>query len=141
MGSRTDRSQEAELAVDTSPTRELALEKAILAAELYMKAIKHASSDHERAKLRTKCQQLTSRAESIKQAPFWTPWRRKNSSLKAPVSQRAISKREEIILLEGAKLHGSIFPQWTSDPDEASFEKAPLAYMCVLCPGSFLLPC
>jgi calpain-7 len=133
--------QEAELAVNRSPTREAALEKAILAAELYMTATKHASSDRERARLRSKCQQLTLRAESIKQSASWAPLQSKEISLKAPVSQRAISKREEIILLEGSKLHGFIFPQWTSDPDDAAFEAAPLAYTCVLYSEPFHFPC
>jgi hypothetical protein len=140
-GSRTYRSQEAELAVDRSPTREAALEKAILAAELYMTATKHASSDRERARLRSKCQQLTSRAESIKKSASWVPLQSKDLSLKAPVSQRAISTREEIILLEGSRLHGFIFPQWTSDPDDAAFEEPPLAYTCVLYFGPFQSPC
>jgi calpain-7 len=117
--------------VDSSPTKEAALENAILAAELYMKAIKHASNDHERARLRGKCQQLTSRAEHIKRSPSWTAVQSTGISLKAPVSQRPISKREEIILLEGSKLHGFIFPQWTSDPDDSVFtgeENFPSAY-------------
>jgi calpain-7 len=140
-GRGTYGSQEAELAVDKAPTREAALESAILAAELYMAATKHASSNLERARLRTKCQELTSRAESIKKSasssssPSWAPIQSKEVALKAPVSQRALSKREEIILLEGSKLHGFIFPQWTSDPDDTLFaldENDRLAYTCVL---------
>jgi calpain-7 len=120
------------------------LENAILAAELYMKAIKHASNDRERARLRGKCQQLTSRAENIKQSPSWTPVQSRETSLQAPVSQRAISKREEIILLEGSKLHGFIFPQWTSDPDDSVFAgdgNSPLAYMYVVLSGSLPASC
>jgi hypothetical protein len=119
----THRSQEAELAVERSSTREAALEKAILAAELYMKATKYASSEVERKRLRSKCLQLTSRAESIKKSTSssWVSAASPEISLQPPVSQRAISKREEIILLEGSKLHGFIFPQWTSDPDDALF--------------------
>ncbi|KAN0114868.1 cysteine protease PalB [Hyaloscypha variabilis] len=117
------KAQEAELAVERSPTREAALEKAILAAELYMKATKYASSEVERKRLRSKCLQLTSRAESIKKSTSssWVSVASPEISLQPPVSQRAISKREEIILLEGSKLHGFIFPQWTSDPDDALF--------------------
>jgi calpain-7 len=153
MGSRTYGSQEAELAVDNATTREAALENAILAAELYMAATKLASSGSERAKLRAKCRQLTSRAESIKKSASFSsstsssssraPVQSKELSLRAPVSQRPLSKREEIILLEGSKLHGFIFPQWTSDPDDtlfASEEKDRLAYMCVLSSGSLPRP-
>ncbi len=121
--------------MDKSSTRETALQNAIQAAELYMAAAKHASNDRERARLRGKCQQLTSRAENIKQSTSWTPVHSQEISLKAPVSQRALSKREEIILLEGSKLHGFIFPQWTSDPDNSVFagdENGQSVYTCVL---------
>jgi len=97
------------------------LENAILAAELYMKAVKYANNDRDRARLRSKCQQLTSRAESIKHASSWTSGMSKEIALKVPVSQRTVSRREEIILLEGSKLNGFIFPQWTSAPVESVF--------------------
>jgi calpain-7 len=140
-GSGAYRSQEAELAVDVSPTREVALGRAILAAELYMTASKQAASDLERAKLRNKCLQLTSRAESIKLSNSWPPLQSNKISLRAPVSQRPLTKREEIILLEGSKLHGFIFPPWTTDPDDALFagdENGLSTYTCVLC-SRFLL--
>jgi calpain-7 len=108
--------------VDKSSTKDDALNSAILAAELYMKATKLASSDHERARLRTKCKQLLSRAEEIKQLDKWAPKADMAIVLKAPESERAISMREQVILLEGSKLHGFIFPPWTSDPDDSVFE-------------------
>ncbi len=104
-------------------TKEDALNNAILAVELYMKATRLASSEPEKARLRAKCDQLLSRAEEIKQVAQWPPKENPKTSLKAPVSERTITRHEEIILLEGSKLHGFIFPQWKSDPDEFVFEE------------------
>jgi calpain-7 len=97
------------------------LENAILAAELYMKAVKLASSDQERTRLRSKCKQILSRAEEIKNLETWVPQKSKAALLKAPSSERAVTKAEQIILLEGSKLHGFIFPPWKDDPDESNF--------------------
>jgi calpain-7 len=114
--------QEAEASVDKSSDGATALKNAILAAELYMKATKLACTGHERSRLRAKCQQLLTRAEQIKQSPDWKPVK-EQESLKAPVSQRAISRREEVILLEGSKLNGFIFPPWTSEPEDTFFDQ------------------
>jgi phage FluMu gp28-like protein len=111
--------------VDKSATKDDALKNAILAAELYIKATSQARSDHDKARLREKCKQLLSRAEEIKQSPSWIPKTSKGIYLKAPISERAISRQEEIILLEGSKLHGFIFPRWTSDPEDSVFEEIP----------------
>ncbi|KAH9222893.1 hypothetical protein DL95DRAFT_354002 [Leptodontidium sp. 2 PMI_412] len=116
------KAQAAESSIDTSLTKDDALKAAITAAEQYMKATGLASNDRAKARLRGKCKELLSRAEQIKKADVWTPVK-KDISLKAPVSQRAISRREEVILLEGSKLHGFIFPPWSSDPDDAIFEE------------------
>lgn len=64
--------------------------------------------------------EVLSRAEEIQAATEWSP---KLIPLEAPVSGRALSKREEIILLEGSKLHGFIFPPWKSDPEDSVFEE------------------
>jgi hypothetical protein len=107
--------------VDKSLTKEEALKNAIQAAELYMKATKLASTDVQRARFRGKCNQLLSRAEEIKQTANWVPAVSKEVLLKAPVSARQVSKQEEIILLEGSRLHGFIFPPWTNEPAESLF--------------------
>jgi hypothetical protein len=101
--------------------KEEALNNAILATELYMKAIKLASTDHDRTKFRSKCKELLARAEEIKKSGVWPPPKTLGNILKAPLSERAISRTEEIILLEGSKLHGFIFPPWKSDPDDSLF--------------------
>ncbi|KAF4625559.1 hypothetical protein G7Y89_g12609 [Cudoniella acicularis] len=115
--------QAAESKVDKSRTKDEALKNAILAVELYVKATKATSSDSEKTRIRGKCKQLLSRAEEIKQSTHWPPTKSKDIVLRVPTSGREISKREEIILLEGSKLHGFIFPPWTSDPDESAFEE------------------
>ncbi len=117
-----DHNKEAESNISRAQTKEDALNNAILAIELYMKATRLASSELEKARLRVKCKQLLSRAEEIKQAQ-WPPKENHKIPLKAPISTRAITRQEEIILLEGSKLHGFIFPRWTSDPDDSIFEE------------------
>ena len=87
-----------------------------------MKATGLARNDRDKSRLRSKCKQLLSRAEEIKKAREWAPVK-KDLTLKAPISERAISRKEELILLEGSKLHGFIFPPWTSDPDDSVFEE------------------
>ncbi|KAG9247822.1 hypothetical protein BJ878DRAFT_538905 [Calycina marina] len=111
----------AESIIDSCLSKEEALKQAIVATELYMKAVKLASSDQQRTKLRSRCKELVSRAEQIKSASVWPPVK-VDTVLKAPVSERAITRTEEIILLQGSKLHGFIFPPWKSDPDDTVFE-------------------
>ena len=109
--------------MDKAQTKDEAFNSAIAAAELYMEAVKHASDDRERARLRIRCERLLSRAEEIKKSTHWTPSKAHPSVLKAPRSERPLARSEEIILLEGSKLHGFIFPPWTSDPEDSVFEK------------------
>jgi calpain-7 len=113
--------QAAESSVDKSPTKDEALNNAILATELYMKAVKLASSEQERTRLRGRCKQLLARAEEIKNSKTWSPKKTERTILKAPTSERPITTTEKIILLEGSKLHGFIFPPWEADPDESIF--------------------
>jgi hypothetical protein len=119
----------AEERITRSTTKDEALQNAILATEIYMKAIKLASSEVERDKLKTKCMRVLARAEEIKQMKTWSVPVSQNEmvsrgrQLKAPSSLRTLSTREEVILLEGSKLHGFIFPPWQSDPSEEAFEK------------------
>ena len=43
--------------------------------------------------------------------------------LKVPISDQALlTTREKIILLQGSKLHGSVFPPWTDSPASNEFE-------------------
>ena len=45
--------------------------------------------------------------------------------LQEPLSERELSTREKIILLESSKLHGEIFPPWKAAPDQAEFDLPP----------------
>lgn len=91
-----------------------------------MKAADLANGADEKARLRSMCKQLLSRAEVIKSSTQWPP----RAITTAPQSTRSISKREEVILLEGSRLHGFLFPQWTLDPDDSVFNamKKPAKY-------------
>jgi hypothetical protein len=51
--------------------------------------------------------------------------------MRVPQSRRQLSTREEVILLEGSKLHGLIFPPWKSEPDEQEFAAKGEIYTCV----------
>jgi len=97
------------------------LKNAILATELYIKAVKLASSDQEKTRLRNKCKEVLLKAEEVKMATVWPPTKNTGPILEAPGSSRAITRTEEIILLEGSKLHGFIFPPWRSDPEDSLF--------------------
>lgn len=114
--------------MDKAVTKDEAFKSAVAAAELYMEAVKHASNDRERARLRSSCARLLSRAEEIKKTGQWAPAKMQASVLKAPVSKRTHTRSEEIILLEGSKLDGYIFPPWTSDPEDSIFEPKPDLY-------------
>jgi calpain-7 len=99
------RSAEALFASSTGPE---ALEHAIRAAELYMRAAGEAASRVDAARLRRKCQQLISQAEAIKAGnPPPTPV--------APDDAQAI-------LTRSSRLHGNSFPPWTAPPKDDEFE-------------------
>ena len=57
-------------------------------------------------------------------------------ALKEPFSKRELNTREKIILLEGSKLHGSVFLPWTTAPEPAEFElltgEAQYVYVCAI---------
>ncbi|KFY04046.1 hypothetical protein O988_01034, partial [Pseudogymnoascus sp. VKM F-3808] len=122
------RALEAEGRMSSSRTKEDALANAISAAESYMKAIKLANSSTERARLKEKCLNILAKAEEIKKIEQWKPQtgypstvRTPSELTRVPQSRRQLSTREEVILLEGSKLHGLIFPPWKSEPDEQEF--------------------
>ncbi|EDO04514.1 hypothetical protein SS1G_06997 [Sclerotinia sclerotiorum 1980 UF-70] len=112
---------QTELSIDKCSTREDALKVAIAAIELYMKLSKQVTGDAEKARIKRKCKALMVKAEEIKKSSTW-PLKPSAIFSDAPVSDRTLSKHEEIILLEGSKLHGFIFPRWTSEPDDTIFE-------------------
>lgn len=119
--------QEAENRIQYSSTKEEALNNAILATEIYMKAIKLASGESDRERLKLKCMKLLARAEEIKKIEDWSmsgcPREQPPTEepLRAPLSTRTLSTREQMILLESSRLNGSIFPPWTFNPGDDLF--------------------
>lgn len=80
------------------------------------------------------CRKLLDQAERIKSSEEWpseTPgvWeggtRLANDApkkqLKQPLSTRTLSTREQIILLQGSKLNGCVFPPWKESPSAEEF--------------------
>jgi calpain-7 len=115
--------QDVELKIEKSNTKQEALDTAIAATELYMKALRQASSEADKARISRKCNQLIVKAEEIKKASTWPP-QNSDAFSRVPVSERRLSKHEELIILEGSRLHGFIFPPWTSEPDDSVFKPA-----------------
>ena len=110
---------------------------ALDAAELCIR-IKNLLSDGKgRKELDQKCRQYLDRAEcfkssdqkksalvdrNVKEQRAHINKPPNSSKLSASVSTRAISKREQIILWQGSKLHGSSFPPWEKAPSTEEFE-------------------
>ncbi|OAF58125.1 cysteine protease [Pseudogymnoascus destructans] len=122
------RALEAEGRISSSRTKEDALANAISAAECYMKAIKLANNSSERARLKEKGMNILARAEEIEKIEQWQPAISHTGAVITPSeisgmpqSRRQLSTREEVILLEGSKLHGLIFPPWRSEFDGQEF--------------------
>jgi hypothetical protein len=87
-----------------------------------MQALNLASGEDKKL-LDSKCKELLTRAEKIKAAEDWqsAALARSITGLRAPASKRKLTTREEIIILEGAKLNGFIFPPWKSSPLSQEF--------------------
>ena len=104
-----------------------------------MRALRSKPSDDEKGRLDQTCRRLLERAELIKATGQWkseapaigSKMPRRGSSqgshskLKKPISTRPLSTREQIILLEGSKLHGFTFWPWQSNPLATEFELKP----------------
>lgn len=99
-----------------------ALNHAIAAAELFMKAANGASTPTDKARLQRKCQDLITLAEKLKQCPRVDTVAAVERRLGHPRVVRDIPTSEKTILLRGSHLHGSKFPPWNSDPDPKEFE-------------------
>ncbi|KAM0471640.1 hypothetical protein ACHAPX_009297 [Trichoderma viride] len=105
------RAKDVESLLATS-TGQKALDYAIQAAELYMRAAAEKGiSKEEAARFRRRCQQLIKFAEQIKaQVPASSPPPVKNG----------------MGLLQGAsRLHGNFYPPWSEDPLGAEFQLGP----------------
>lgn len=101
-----------------------------------MQQLKLAENENRRDVLAQECRDLLDQAEQIKHASRCPPFgnamggvasltARKvglGSSSKKPEARRALTTREKIILLEGSRLHGFVFPPWTSPPSRSEFK-------------------
>lgn len=101
-----------------------------------MKALSITQDGTEKNRLRAKCNQSMDIAEAIREPESWRAWlepasRELSSSqgknvvrnLIEPTSKRKLSTREQIILLESAKLNDSVFPPWKGPPDPSEFQR------------------
>lgn len=116
------------MSIDKCGTKDEALKVAISAIERYMKASKHVTGNAEKSRIDSKCKALLLKAEEIKQSSAW-PLKPPSVFLKVPVSERPLSKLEQLILLEGSRLHGFSFPRWISEPDDSIFETSIYTYV------------
>ncbi|KAI0881905.1 cysteine proteinase, partial [Annulohypoxylon maeteangense] len=100
-----------------------ALDHAIAAAELYMRAARATSSSEEKTRLTKKCQSLISKAEELKKSGQLggSSVAAVEKRLKLPRQARQIPKNEQAILLRSSRLHGNVFLPWESDPESREF--------------------
>ena len=131
-GSRTENT---ECHDDQTAYKNDALKAAMNAAEAAMQAMKLTDDNNKKRELMSKTHELLQKAELIKSArvlPLQMNYisgtkkniethRTKVEELKQPVPTRILSTREQIILLQGSKLNGSIFPPWKTPPDVSEF--------------------
>lgn len=123
------RARAAERDLPLAKSQRDVLEATINAAELYMQALRLASGSSDKARLDLKCKELLTKAEEIKCAKSRSEGGDGPSAsslpsspaLKQPISKRKLTTREEIIILEGSKLNGFIFPPWKNDPAPEEF--------------------
>ncbi|KAM0336462.1 hypothetical protein ACHAPQ_004095 [Fusarium lateritium] len=96
------RAQATESLIQTS-SGQAALDHAVLAAELYMRAAGEAANKKDATRLRLKCQQLIAQAEKLK----------------------AELKQTPSILLQTSRLHANLFPPWSREPSDRDFQLIP----------------
>ncbi|KAH8653487.1 calpain-7 [Xylariales sp. PMI_506] len=100
-----------------------ALDHAIAAAELYMKAASASGDPGEKSRLRKKCNDLILLAERLKKAAKAVDTvAEAEKRLKLPRMARQLPTSEKNILLRNSRLHGNTFPPWESDPDPDDFK-------------------
>ena len=119
-----EQARSVEQTVSSQPSDKAALDAAIKSAELYFQALRLADNPHDKVRLDAKVNGLLAQAEHLKngqdaKTPNARPTYRDNP--KVPVSTRKLTTRENIILLEGAKLNGFIFKPWPGPPSQTEF--------------------
>lgn len=123
-----------------APTKDAALEIALSAAELSMRALKLAKDPATRKSMSTKVKSLLEQAEQIKRDDCWQPKPKStvvkpfhvefpNASaikkLEEPVSLRQQSTAEKILLMKASQLNGFKFPPWQRPPADTEFNLGP----------------
>lgn len=119
-----------------------ALNHAITAADLYMKAAHEAISPTDRSRLRRKCAGLISLAEKLKSSPktaspsLAQPTVATITSTSNPSCHvRHVPSNERTILLRSSRLHGNIFPPWQAEPGVDNFSLSQgqkvFSYVCI----------
>ena len=127
LSSLQARAEAAEQAVAKAKTRQDALEAAITAAESYMQALKLTDNAADKQKLDASCREYLNKAEKIKNDD---DWRRvtllsegaSDRFLAKPTSLRKLTTKEQIIILEGSKLNGFVFPPWKGHAKAEEFK-------------------
>lgn len=111
-----------EKTIATKSTNNAALEATIRSAELYLQALKLADKPSDRKRIDAKCKNLLAQAERLKVSRGSpSPVVSRKQDLISPSSTRKLTTRENIIILEGSKLHGMIFKPWTKPPSPDEF--------------------
>lgn len=128
--------QDVESRLATATSRDGIRAAALDGAELCMRALKISSNHNEKKTLDEKCRKFLNQAELIKDAnqqPLISDSDASDTicesqttatttaNLKLPVSNRELSTREQILLLQGSKLHGCLFPPWKAPPAADEF--------------------
>ena len=123
-----EQARSLEGAVTSKPNDKAALEATVSSAELYLQALRLADRPQDKKRLDAKVNGLLAQAERIKAAQDGKPRPSpkiapKKRHLEPPFSKRKLTTRENIILLEGAKLNGFIFKPWAGPPSQEEFSR------------------
>ena len=128
------RARNAEQRLRDATSSKAAFAASIKSADLYMQALKLADNATDRSRLQAKCKELLDRSEQLKNesprdGPSGPDVSNGNSmsgssgpDREEPLSKRALTTREKIILVEGSKLNGFKFPIWDYAPRTPEFE-------------------
>ena len=119
-----EQARSIERTVPSHTNAKAALRATIKSTELYFQALRLADKPQDKNRLDVKVNALLAQAQRLKHGqdaePVATPSARRQN-LKEPLSTRTLTTRENIIILEGAKLNGFIFKPWNRPPSEEEF--------------------
>lgn len=120
--------------MSSSSTTDAALEAAVAAAERSIRALEGAADEPSRRRLEEESRKLLGQAERLRAARDAGPLRdgRSDHPPEVPpllstmfaeqLPTRLLSTREHIIILEGSRLNGFVFPPWKGPPDPGEFD-------------------